>query len=347
MTIDQEGPAAGTPATSDRRARRLVVRALLAVAALFVIAYGILFALAGDRVPRGTTVEGVAIGGLEPDAAEKRLQEALEPRTRTPIVFTADGTRHSVDPSDAGLSVDYAATVAKAGGGRSLMPTRLWKHYLGSPEVDTVIEVEETSMDAALSSLAEAFDVPAVEGSVTFEGGVATPVTPRDGRTVDADQAREALEDHFLHDRTVEVPRSSEHPAVDQAAVDRAMQSFAVPAMSGPVTIRFEGDQVDAPPSLFGQALSMTAQDGELVPAVDGTKLATVLQGKLPAVGKKPRDATFRIVDGRPKLVPAKSVVTFDPADLEAKFSDVLVRPAGERVVEVGGTVVQPEFTTD
>jgi vancomycin resistance protein YoaR len=346
VITDEEGTAAGPPTSREGRVRRLALRVLLGIAALFVVVYGVLFVLAGDRVPRGTTVEGVAIGGLKPVAAEDRLREALEPRSRTPIVVTGDDRRRSVDPADAGLTVDYGASVAAAGGGRSLMPDRLWKHYLGSQEIEAVVQVDESSMDEAVSSLAAAFDVPAVEGAVTFQDGVATPTAPREGQLVDIDATREALEDQFLHEGSVAIPRSSEGPAVDAAAVDEAMQTFAVPAMSGPVTIRLEGEEIVAPPRLFGQALSMTPQEGELVPAVDGPKLSAVLQRKLPTLGKEPVDATFRIVDGRPKLVPARSVVQFDVADLQQKFAEAVVKPAGERVAEVKATVAEPELTT-
>ena len=122
MITDEADPAAVAPPSKDRRVLRPLFRVLLGFAVLFVVAYGVLFALASDRVPRGTTVEGVAIGGLKPKAAEDRLRDALEPRSRSLIVVTGDGTRRSVDPSEAGLTVDYRASVAAAGGGRSLAP---------------------------------------------------------------------------------------------------------------------------------------------------------------------------------------------------------------------------------
>ena len=103
MTVVGDVLRAPVSGRTWRELAHLAVRVLLAVAALVVVAYGILYAVAGDRVPRGTTVEGVAIGGLEPKAAEERLRDALAPRTRTPIVVTADGTQRSVDPSDAGV----------------------------------------------------------------------------------------------------------------------------------------------------------------------------------------------------------------------------------------------------
>lgn len=330
----------------DRRSRKRAVRLLLVVLGLLVVGYGVLFALAGDRVPRGTTVEGVAIGGLTPAAAEARLRAKLEPRSRTPIVVTGNGTREVLPPATAGLEVDYPASVAAAGGGRSLAPGRLWKHYFSTPRIEAVVEVDDDAMAAALDSLEEAFTTPVVDGGVTFEDGQATPVAPRAGQTLDAEATQTAIEDQFLHEGSVRVVRSPEQPVIDEAAVDEAMRTFATPAMSGPVTLVLEGEEVVVRPRLFGRALAMAPDGGELVPVVDAEKLSTLLARRSPALGTEPVDATFRIVSGKPRLVPARNAVRFDLADLEEKFTQVLVRPEGPRTVAVSATVAKPELTT-
>jgi vancomycin resistance protein YoaR len=343
----EDGLSAETPRPRDGRGRRLAIRALLGALGLLVLGYGALYVLAGDRVPRGTTVEGVAIGGLRPAAAESRLRAALEPRSRKPIAVSVDGNRRTVSPADAGLTVDYAASVAAAGGGRSLHPGRLWDHYVSAPDVEAVLEVDEAAMDALLASLAKDVESPVVEGAVTFQDGVATPVRARAGQVLDPGPARRAIEEQFLHDGSTTLPRSAAEPVIDDAEVDRAMREFAVPAMSAPVTLTLGGEQVVAPPELFGQALSMVPQGGELSPVVDARKLTTVLKPVMTTLGKQPVDATFRVVDGKPRVVPAKSGVKFDLADLEQKFAAVLVKPAGERTAEVKASLAKPDFTTE
>ena len=55
---------------------------------LVVLSAGVYVALcvvAGDKVPPGTTVDGVDIGGLRQAAAEERLAAQLGPRSRQPI----------------------------------------------------------------------------------------------------------------------------------------------------------------------------------------------------------------------------------------------------------------------
>lgn len=68
-----------------------------------------------DRVVRGVTAAGVPIGGLTLRDAEQRLRAEVTPRTTQPIPVTAGAERSTIDPTSAGLSVDWHATVDAAG----------------------------------------------------------------------------------------------------------------------------------------------------------------------------------------------------------------------------------------
>ncbi len=312
-----------------------------------VVLLGAGYAVAGADVPRDTTVEGVAIGGLAPAEARARLQDELEPRAKRPIAVTVDGVRGSVDGGEAGLSVDYHATVREAGGGRSLSPVRLWHHVVGGGTHAAVVETDDSAMRAALGQLSERVGKHAVEGTITFANGVATPVPGRAGTGVDPDRGGEILQDAFLHDDPVTLPVTTVEPTVGEAAIDRAMSGFAEPALSAPVVIRVPGAKTVAPPRLFSNALSMRAEDGELVPVVDGDKLLKVLKPVMSSIGAEPRDAGFEVRDnGKPRVVPARVGATLDPAALAEAFPAALTKPKGERVVELDTETVEPEFTT-
>jgi vancomycin resistance protein YoaR len=64
-------------------------------------------------------------------------------------------------------------------------------------------------------------------------------------------------------------------------------------------------------------------------------------------IAEKPKDATFRIVDGKPVLVPAKTGLTFDPADVTGPFLDLVAKTGAERTLAVKSVTAQPEVTTD
>ena len=98
-------------------------------------------------------------------------------------------------------------------------------------------------------------------------------------------------------------------------------------------------------PRDYLQVLSLEPQDGELVPALDNAKLSALVDGKTSDAGK-PVDATIRIVNDKPKVIPAKPGVTYDPADVADVFLDLVVAPEGKREAKVKATVDPADFTT-
>ena len=115
---------------------------LLGLVVLAAGVYGALCLAAGDKVPVGTTVDGVAIGGLRQAAAEERLTARLGPRSRQPIPVQGGGLDTTVDPTDAGLGLDVTATVRAAGGGNIFTPARLWMYYTGAGDVEPQVTID-------------------------------------------------------------------------------------------------------------------------------------------------------------------------------------------------------------
>ena len=89
----------------------------------------------------------------------------------------------------------------------------------------------------------------------------------------------------------------------------------------------------------------MKRRDGELVPNVDADRITELVEGATSGSGA-PVDARFELVNGRPKVIPSKPGVTFDPVDITDTFLDLVVRPEGARVLEVEATVDEADFTT-
>ena len=79
-----------------------------------------------------------------------------------------------------------------------------------------------------------------------------------------------------------------------------ALAEFANPALSGPVTLSFDGADVRLQPAEFAGVLGMKAKGGRLVPDLDEAKLTGLVAG---AVGDEgdPVDATVALVGGRPR----------------------------------------------
>lgn len=324
---------------------RAVVVALAAVGLLLGGGYAAAGAFASDRVPRGTTVAGVAVGGQTPAQARSTLETELADRVDAPISVSVDGRLVEVDPAEAGLSFDLDASVEAAGGGSSWAPDRLWDYWTGGDEVDPVVDVDEAAMAGTLDRLEGELGTEPIDATVTFTGSSVRTTKATTGELLDDEAAREALVAAYLSEEpTAELDLVDVQPEITDADAEAAVEELANPALASPVTLLFGETPVKLRPADYAKALSLEPEGGELALAVDPDVL-TELVGDATASGE-PVDATIRIVDGEPKVVPAKPGVDFADEDVYDVFIDLLDEPAGERRAEVDATVVEPEVTT-
>lgn len=332
-------------APSDRpfavRRAPVIVGGALAGAALL---YGGLLLSSSGEVPRHTTVLGVEIGGMSRVDAVHTLESGLAERAAAPLVVTAEGKTLTVEPADAGLTFDAAATVDQAASSTA-NPFTLLSRLFVSRQVKPEVGVDPEALAAAVVGLAEQVDQATVEGGVTFRGTTATPVTPVPGRAVQRPEAARALTDGYLVADEVELPVATQEPGVDAAEVSRAMAEFARPALAAPVTLTVGKASVALTPAQFVPFLSMTAEGGSLVPHVDGEGLRAALAKRLPGVVASPRDATFRIVGGKAVVVPSVAGQSVDAAGLSSAMLAILPK-ATARTATVQLAVVQPQLTT-
>lgn len=306
-----------------------------------------LYLSAGDHAPRNARVEGISIGGLSPDEAEQRLGDRLTERVAEPISITyGDGRSQSVDPTEAGLAVDYAASIEKAGGGSGFGLRRMWAVITGGDDHRAEVTVDQSRMQPVLERLDSGIGRAPVQGTITFTDGRATAVPGRAGLGVNRNEIQAVLERRFLRGGSQKIPTETREPSVSDDAVARAFTNFAKPAMSAPVTLVVGGQQVVAQPRLFAQGLSMVAEDGELVPRVDGELMLEALAPAMRRVGHKPEDARIVVGKGKPRVVPAKVGVELDPTEIEDGFAAVAVNEGDQRRLVVKGKATQPEFTT-
>ncbi|PVG81600.1 hypothetical protein DDE18_16480 [Nocardioides gansuensis] len=324
----------------------VVVGLLLGLGVLFGGAYVAAHEIAGDKVPRGTTVSGVSIGGHPQAEAADALREGLAERVSGPIPVKVDGRQATVDPAAAGITVDYEASVAEAGGEDSWHPIRLWHYFTGGEQLEAVVTVDETAFNAAVAALDAAHGKPATDGAVTFAGSRVQVTDPQVGRELDPSDTQDALLAAYLDEggAPAELELTQAQPEIDEGDVAEALKDFANPAVADPVRISFKGETIKLFPADYTPALSLQPVNGELVPDLDEKRLAELLEDKVTAGA--PVDATVQLVDGRPKVIPAKPGVTFDQDQVDAAFLDLVARPLPERSLEVESRVAHPEFTT-
>jgi vancomycin resistance protein YoaR len=344
----QYGPGLGESNGGDeRRDRRGVWLAVGGVGVLLAALYvaGWLFL---GKVPSGTRVASVDIGGLSANEAETRLEDHLSERAGEPIQLTWQEQTFEIDPEQAGLRFDVDATVEEAGGDRTWNPLRMVEILLGTDDVEPVVDVDDEALDASLAAVAEQIDVESVEPMVTFNRrGGHDVIQPEAGQAVDREAARvDIVEAYLRSDDPVELTVEEVRPSVDADGLATALEEIAEPAMSGPVRLQLPGRRVNLTVREFAPALSLQVNDGELAPTFDEERLARGIEKLSRRIGSEAKDAKVVLRDDRPVVVPAKPGMTLDAEEVATAIAPVLATTGEERVAEVGTSVGKADFTT-
>ena len=101
-------------------------------------------------------------------------------------------------------------------------------------------------------------------------------------------------------------------------------------------------------PSMIGDSITFVAADGTLKPQLDAEKLRKEAEDAVSKVElKKPKNATVRLVDGKPKVIAAVNGTTLSAANLAAAVEPVLTKTGKERTGDVELTGAKASFSTE
>ena len=334
----------------DRQIKWLLVAAvvggvLLIIGILYVGAY----LVAGDKLPKKAQISGVAVGGLHPSEAANKLNAELGARTTAPLNVTVRGDRAELKPADVGLAVDYVKSVDAAGGGKSMNPARIATVLTGGTATDAVVVVDDQKLRAAVGELSKTFNHAPVDAAVAYQGTKIKQKPAREGITLQNDSAAALIKSSFMKTAgPVELPAAVGQPAVTDQEADQLVASFAKPAVAAPVKVSLSSSRsFEVSRSMLAASIAFVPQDGELVPELDAKKLR---RNAKPAIKKvelgEPRNATVRLVNGKPKVIPSVDGTTVAADDLKKAIEPVLVKPAAERTVNVQLTGAKATFST-
>jgi len=328
---------------SKRRTWLILIVLVMVAAATFVGAHR----YADDRVPLGTSVEGVPVGGLTRAEAMDRLRERLGARLSTPVEVTHNDHTYRLDAARSGFTIDYAATLREVGAAKERWtPEDVWDFYTHGGDHDAVLRVDRVRFQQSLVTLAKQIGRTAVEGTVAFDHGRARPVYGHSGLAIDEDAAIQLVRSLVFADHPGELPMAVRRPYVSATAVRTALRTFGQKAMSGPVVVDIGGRRFTIPPARFGRAITMVPNGGRLVPLVDGEYLHKVLAPAMPTVGDKPENATVRLRRGSPHVVPAVFGAAYDDDALADAFVHALTKKGSARVARVHAAITAPDVRT-
>ncbi|WP_306327830.1 VanW family protein [Streptomyces venezuelae] len=342
------------PTPRERRPR--LRTAAIATGVVAVVAGGLyvagLFAT-GDDISAGTRVGGVDIGGMSRAEAEAKLAAEAPAAWSAPIPVRVGDSPSTVAPASAGLTVDLAKTVDLAADPSRDPFTVIGRLFSsGEREIRPVLAYDAGKARAFVAGLAGKNDRAVREGSVAFRAGKAVATQPVTGQKLDTAKAVDTLRAAYpaaAGAAPVVLPVSVTEPKLPAAEVNRFLDTYAKPAVSGPVTLTAGKDRLRISAATLGDHLTVKNDDGRLTAALDAEALLRDPDVARPvaALTGAPVEATLGVRDG-------KVVVESEGRpghEVTAKALGDAVRPlltksGAARTAPVATTVTQPELTS-
>ena len=208
---DELDPPPPTPAIAVGRPRperapslRLPLASLVVIAALAICGYlgwpYLAPLVAADQVPRGVTLQGVAVGGMRADQVRSLAAARYGEFSRRPVTITYQG--RSWNPSLAELGVTFTASAVGddilAVGRRGDLRTstaELWQLWRGGGvDLSPHLSVDRTQLQRYLTGIAAEVERPPTDAALSLAAGnvLPTPASPGRQLLVD-DTASEVL----------------------------------------------------------------------------------------------------------------------------------------------------------
>ncbi|MEU6625815.1 VanW family protein [Streptomyces litmocidini] len=296
-------------APTPREGRRPRLRTAAIATGVVAVAAGGLYVAGlvatGDDISAGTRVDGVDIGGMSRAEARAKLTAAAPASWKAPIPVRVGDRAATVDPAAAGLTVDVAKT-ADLAADPSRDPVTVIKRLFSSDarEIRPVLAYDEAKTRAAVAGLAEENDRAVREGSVAFRDGKAVATRPVTGSKLDTDRAAESLRAAYpaaTGASAVTLPVSVTEPKLPAAEVSRFLDTYAKPAVSGPVTLTAAGQRLRISPYTLADHLTVRNDGGRLTAALDEQALRRDpdVARPLAALTNAPVEGSLGVRDGR------------------------------------------------
>ena len=322
---------------------------LLTLAALVVVAYAAGVLVTRGKIPHGTSIGGVNVGGKTVAQAKTLLRTTLAPKATAGIPVTADGVTAMIDPVTAGMTLDIDRSVDRLDTS-SMSPSAILHGFGRGSAHAAVLAVNDDALAKAVAAVAAKVDRPVSEGSVHYNGITPVAVTPQIGRTVDQAKAVAAIKSRFTSltgdQSPITLPVTFAQPHTSQAQIEAALTKLAAPAVAGPLHLVYAGKTVDVPPATLAGVLTFApAADGSIVATANPAKVISTfipLLGTIPMV--TPTDAKIALVNGKPQITPSVSAMTPDDTTIAAQVPTAIV--SANRTIQVPAKSVDPAFTT-
>ncbi|MGO3362176.1 MAG: VanW family protein [Corynebacterium sp.] len=321
---------------------------LLGIIGLGGVLYATDLIMSDGNVPRGVTVGGVDVGSMSEEQAEARLRNQLDEGTRAPVEVSAGNMSTDIDPATSGLSVDWAGTIEQAGQ-QPLNPITRITSFFQEREVGIVSTFNDGQLDNTLDRVENELTRDPENATLAIDDrGAADIGDDVPGQTVDTDEVRTNVKDHWLNeDRSISVDAEVTEADVRRDAADTAVTEYVDKVTDGDVV--FSGrDDTDGVlrPADMGRIVTFAAEDGEMRPEWHREAAQEILAEQLAGTETEFRNASFEASGRDLQVIPSQDGVlinwdeTLDP--IEDKLLDT-----GERRHEVTYDEKDATYTTE
>ena len=292
---------------------RIALGAVVGLFALSGAVYGIDYAMTRGDVPRGTTVGGVGIGGMDPAAAQSLLERELGDTVNQPVSVVAGDRTTELVPAASGLGIDFAETVAQIGT-EPLNPFLRLEGLIGDGrEAEIVSFIDDAALTPELERVRADLTATPADGVVTLTDGRVTVTDPVDGQEVDPAQLRERVTADWLDPSGVEVDADVTPPTIGADAVRAAAEGDAAAAVSGPLTVRGR-DEINGviEPARMGEVVTFVPEDGALRTEIDTGAAQAILDETLAETEARKQNARIDFSGGTRQVTPSVDGVKLD-----------------------------------
>jgi vancomycin resistance protein YoaR len=179
-----------------------------------------------------------------------------------------------------------------------------------------------------------------------MKGLTPVEIDGQSGKQIDRTAAASAITQAFATGKdAVRVVPADSKPTVSDDALATA-KAQATQAVSAPVFVTTGEIKAKISKRAIARSLSFDAQNGLLVPVLDGAKLHTAVASMLEPVETPGRDASFASVAGKTIIVPSKVGKGVADQELSVAVASVIAKSPPNRTVEVTIGVREPALST-
>jgi vancomycin resistance protein YoaR len=334
-----------------RPVHRLGLAATVAISLALVLvllgsAVGARAVMLRDSVLPGVRVAGVEVGGLARADAEQRIAVEIGARLERPIEVAVAGTTITARPSEL-FALDSAATEAQAfAAARGSVAERLGAvavPFLVKQDVQPVLDLKPAGI-VSLSEQLDALTRRPLSAHVEMKGLDPVVLPGREGTRFDEAALLNALRDAALRGLPgIEATLLSVEPRITTAEAEEVARQ-ARTAVARPVELKFKRKHVgELGPRRLAALLRFQAMASTYELAVDSKTLSRHVTPLVERFTREPRDATFRTVGKRARVVPDRPGTALSVQKTAAAVLTAAVD--GDRVARIALEKVAADFT--